>query len=53
MLNEICNDVEIEAMLHPVTGEQICYRTATSGDKAQLDIKSRAFGEETRQNCFR
>ena len=41
MLNEICKDVEIEPRLQPVTGEQMHYKTATSGDEARLDIKAR------------
>ena len=35
---EVCNDVEVEAKLIPLTGEQLQYRSAITGDDARLDI---------------
>ena len=39
MLNEICKDVAIEPRLQPITGEQMRYRTATSGDEVRLEAR--------------
>ena len=52
MLNEICKDVEIEPRLQPITGEQMRYRTATSGDEARLDIKARGFSRRNQAAFF-
>ena len=53
MLNEICKDVEIELRLQPIiTGEQMRYRTATSGDEARLDIKARSFWRRNQAALF-
>ena len=38
ILREVCNDVEVEAKLIPLTGEQLQYRSAITGDEARLDI---------------
>ena len=40
---QLYKDVEIEPRLQPITGEQMHYRTATSGDEGRLDIKARGF----------
>ena len=39
MLNEICKDIEIEPRLQPITGEQMRYRTFTSGDEVRLEAR--------------
>ena len=52
MLNKICKDVEIEPRLQPITGEQMRYRTATSGDEARLDIKARGFWRRNQTAFF-
>ena len=38
ILGEVCSDVEVEAKLIPLTGEQLQYRSATTGDGARLNI---------------
>ena len=43
MLGELCNDIEIEPMLQPLTGEQMRHRTAVTGDEARLDVRARGF----------
>ena len=43
ILREICNDVEVETKLIPLTGEQLQYRSAITGDEARLDIRARTF----------
>ena len=43
ILTEICNDVEVEAKLIPLTGEQLQYRLAITGDEARIDIRARSF----------
>ena len=43
MLREVCNDVEVEAKLIPLAGEQLQYRSAITGDEARLDIRTRIF----------
>ena len=43
ILREVCNDVEVEAKLIPLTGEQLQYRLAITGDEARLDIRARSF----------
>ena len=43
MLGELCNNVEIEPMLQPLTGEQMRLRTAITGDEARLDVKASGF----------
>ena len=52
MMNEILNDVKIEPRLQPITGEQMRYRTATSGDATMLDFKARDSGGETEQHSL-
>ena len=42
LLNEICNDVEREPHLQPITGEEFT-RSAITGDEARLDVKARGF----------
>ena len=43
ILREVCNDVEVEAKLIPLTGEQLQYWSAITGDEARLDIRARSF----------
>ena len=40
---EVCIDVEVEAKLIPLTGEQLQYRSAIKRDEARLDIRARSF----------
>ena len=42
-MREVCNDVEVEAKLIPLTGEQLQYRLAITGDEARIDIRARSF----------
>ena len=43
ILREVYNDVEVEAKLIPLTGEQLQYRLAITGDEARIDIRARSF----------
>ena len=43
ILREVSNDVEVEAKLIPLTGEQLQYKSAIAGDEARLDIGARSF----------
>ena len=43
ILREVCNDVEVEAKLIPLTGEQLQCRSAVTGHEARLDIGARSF----------
>ena len=43
MLREVCNDVEVEAKLILLTGEQLQYRSAITGGEVRLDIRARSF----------
>ena len=47
LLNKVCNDVEVEPPLQPVTGE-IFRNKIIEGDEARLDIKARGFGGKSR-----
>ena len=41
ILNEVCNDVAVEPLLAPLTGEQFQHRTANTEDHARLDVAAR------------
>ena len=43
MLSEVCNDVSVEPILQPLTGEQFQYCTANKSDEARLDVAARGF----------
>ena len=43
ILREVCNDVKEEGKLIPLTGEQLQYRSANTGDEARLDIRAQHF----------
>ena len=43
ILRKVCNGVEVEAKLIPLTGEQLQYRSAITGDEARLGILARSF----------
>ena len=41
VLRETCQNVEVEPLLTPLTGEQFRYRTANTDDQARLDVSAR------------
>ena len=41
LLSEVCNDVAVEPMLTPLTGENLKYRTANRKDDARVDVSAR------------
>ena len=41
VLNEICQDVAIEPLLTPLTGERFTYKTANTDANARLDVSAR------------
>ena len=43
LMTEVCNDVQLEPNLHPLTGEQLTYTTANVEDGARLDIAANMF----------
>jgi hypothetical protein len=43
LLSEVCNDVAVEPILQPLTGEQFRYRTANRSAEARLDVSARGF----------
>ena len=43
ILNEVCNDAEVEAKLISLNGEQLQHRSAITGDEAKLEICARGF----------
>ena len=43
LLTEVCKDVEIEPVLHKLTGEEFHERTANKSDEARLDVKAKGF----------
>ena len=51
LLNKVCNDVEVEPPLQPVTGE-IFRNEIIEGDEARLDIKARGFWRKGQMNYF-
>ena len=42
-LNEVCNDVSVEPLLAPCTGETFTYKSAITEDFARLDVSARGF----------
>ena len=42
-MTEVCNDVQLEPDLQPLTGEQLTYTTANVEDGARLDIAANGF----------
>jgi hypothetical protein len=51
LLNQVCNDVEKEPLLQPVTTELFPARSANTSANARLDIRSRGFWRRG-QNAF-
>ena len=43
ILGEVCNDVAVEPLLTPLTGEKFKYKSATKEDQARLDAYARGF----------
>ena len=41
LLSEVCNDVAVEPLLTPLTGETFSYKTANKDDHARLDVSAR------------
>ena len=41
LLYEVCNDVAVEPLLTPLTGETFHYKSATTEDHARLDVSAR------------
>ena len=51
-LSNVCNDVEIEPKLPPVTGENFSNRAENTRTEARLDIRSRGFWVRGQQAFF-
>ena len=44
MLSEICNDVAIEPIIIPLSGEKFKYKTANEDELARTDVSARGVG---------
>ena len=51
LLRKVCNDVEIEPRLQPVTGEELA-TGAISGEEARLDVRAKGFWRRAQDNYF-
>ena len=40
ILREVCNEIKAEAKSIPLTGEQLQYRLAITGDEARLEVRA-------------
>ena len=52
LLNEVCDDVEVEPCLHSLQGETFANRTTTIDDDARLDIKANGFFDSRFNRTF-
>ena len=52
LLNEVCNDVSIEPILQPLSGERFQYRTPNRAPDARLDISARSFWTRGQRTFF-
>ena len=52
MLSEICQDIEIEPQLQPLTGENMSLQSANTEDSARPDVKARGFYRQGRCAFF-
>ena len=43
LLTEVCHDVSLEPVLHPLSGEELQHATARAEDEARVDIAARNF----------
>ena len=51
LLTEVCHDVSLEPVLHPLSGEELQHATARAEDEARVDIAARNFWGN-RQKAF-
>ena len=51
-MREVWNDVEVEAKLIPLTGEQLQYRSAITEEEMRLDIRVRSFWVRGQEACL-
>ena len=51
-MTEVCNDVQLEPDLQPLTGEQLTYTTANVEDGARLDIAANGFWSGRYERTF-
>ena len=52
ILSEICNNIEIEPKLVPLSGEDLSNRTANRSKEARLDVRARGFWGKGQQAFF-
>ena len=52
LLNEVCDDVEIEPYLQPLQGESFTNKTTSTEDDARLDIKANGLWENRFSKTF-
>ena len=43
LLTEVCHDVTLKPVLHPLSGEELQHATARAEDEARVDIAARNF----------
>jgi len=42
-MSEVTHNVQLEPQLHPLSGENLCYRSAIQDDDARVDIMASGF----------
>ena len=52
MLSEVCQDIEIDPQLQPLTGENMSLQSANTEDSAHLDVKARGFSRQGQYAFF-
>ena len=52
LAKKICNDVEVEPYLEPLTGEVLRYKSANRSDEARSDVRIRGFWSNNRKDAF-
>ena len=52
MLSEVCQNVEVEPQLQPLTGENMSLQSTNTGDRACLDVKVREFYRQGQSAFF-
>ena len=50
MMSEVCQDIEIEPKITPLSGEELQDRTSNNSIKERVDIRTRGFWERGQQS---
>ena len=52
MLSQVCKDVSVEPVLHPMAGETLTWNSTTKSDEQRLDIAARGFWVPRQKSFF-